>query len=225
MQKFCSSYQAQTLEAYWVICHHCQAHQCLHPFLTTHKSFFQSNQTESLVSLAANSALWASKLLLCVVHLCRFTGAWIICFIDTSTGQRAGWERAWGWDIEPFVFEIIVVCPGLAGDSRHPRAVAFVQWFGGHDSARSSPVSVLLETHQRDTWKMLCCCWPWAGQHRTRPLGDNGAASLSYALLTGFGHGIINSGPIIIVLLMENAEKSTIRAKLFLISYIVLISN
>lgn len=45
MQKFCfSPYQAETLGAYGVIFHHCQALRCLHPFLTTHKGCFQRNQ-------------------------------------------------------------------------------------------------------------------------------------------------------------------------------------
>lgn len=88
MQKFCSLYQAQALEAFWVICHHCHALQCLHPLLATHKSCFQSNQTESWVSLAADFALWASGCL-CVVCLCWSAGAWIVRVIDTSTGQWA----------------------------------------------------------------------------------------------------------------------------------------
>lgn len=77
MQKLCSSYQAQTLEAFWVICHHCQALWCLHPLLTSHKSCFQSNQPESLVSLAANFALWASS--------CFF--AWCVCADPLGRGS------------------------------------------------------------------------------------------------------------------------------------------
>lgn len=52
-----------------------------------------------------------------------------------------------------------------------------------------------------------------AGQHGALSLGDYGAGSLSYALQTDFFHGIINSGLIIVVLPMENAEKSTAGAK------------
>lgn len=208
MQKFCSLYQAQALEAFWVICHHCHALQCLHPLLATHKSCFQSNQTESWVSLAADFALWASGCL-CVVCLCWSAGAWIVRVIDTSTGQRA----------EPGVgisnllsLESLWRALGWQGTAAKP-SQAFVQWFGGHDSARGSWVSVQQEIQRGMYGRCSSAVGHTAGQHGALPLGDNGAGSLSCALQTDFCHGIINSGPVIIVLLMENAEKSTAGAK------------
>lgn len=115
MQKFFfSTYQAQTLAAYGVIfpgCY-CQALWWLHPFLTTHKSSFQRNPGLVISVLSCKFCSLSFKLLLCIAHLCQFTEAWIICFIDTSTGKRTKSKGAWGWGIELVPLKSLQHAPG-----------------------------------------------------------------------------------------------------------------
>lgn len=58
-----------------------------------------------------------------------------------------------------------MVCPGLAGDSSHPQLVAFVQWFGGHDSAGGSWVSVPRESHGGPHGRCSTAVGHASGQH------------------------------------------------------------
>lgn len=175
MQEFCSSCRAQTLEAYWVISHHCRALLCSYPFLTTHKSCSQSNQTESLVSLAASVQAASLPSTFVPIH-------WgVDHLLYRHIHRTKGWVKAsLGLGYRTLCLWNHCGVP-WAGRGQQPSpagglcAVVWRSWLcWGQPGVRATGIS------WRDAWKMLYCCWPCI--RAAWSLGNNRAGSLSCAL-------------------------------------------